>query len=160
MKVLRQKLYSLPMTRDLYRINRILGKSPIKAKRAAINQQNKVIGTIAVGANKAKKVKEGLNAAALNPGGAVNKGTEALLRYPISTTSQITGNITMVTNPTGIGLIPIGTIGTGGEMALRKYVPRYARATNRIGDAYAKSGLSRGVESGVNVVTEGLKNMF
>lgn len=148
------------MTRGLYKVNRILGKSPIEAKRTAINQQNKVIGTIAVGANKAKKVKEGLNAAALNPGGSVNKGTEALLRHPISTTSQIAGKITMATNPTGIGLIPIGAIGTGGEMALRKYVPRYARTTNRIGDAYAKSGLSRGVESGVNIVTEGLKNMF
>lgn len=156
----RQKQFSLPMTRGLVRVNRMLGKSPMQSKRAAIKQQNKIITPVAKGLGKIKSTKAGLESAAINPGGAINRGTESLLRHPITVTSQVAGKVTMVTNPTSIGLIPIGAIGTGGEMALRKYVPRYARATDKLGNAYHGSRLSKNVEAGSNAIIGSLKNMM
>ena len=156
----KQKEYSLAMTRGLERINRVLGKSPMQSKRAAIKQQDKILIPVAKGLGKIKSTKAGLESAALNPGGAINRGTESLLRHPITVTSQVAGKVTMVTNPTSIGLIPIGAIGTGGEMALRKYVPRYAKATDKLGNAYHGSKLSKNVETGSNAIIGSLKNMM
>ena len=156
----KQKEYSLRMTRGLVGINRVLGKSPMQANRAAIRQQDKILTPVAKGAAKVQKVNNAIKSAAMNPGGAVSRGTEELLRHPISVTSQVAGKATMAVDPTGIGLVPIGAIGTGGEMALRKYVPKYARATDNLGNKYHNSRAPRIIESGTNAVIGSLKNML
>lgn len=149
------------MTRGLARVNRVLGKSPMKAKRAAIKQQDKVLGEAAKVMTGIEKTKKGLDSFALNPGLSVNQGIETAAKYPISVTSNIVGKATMVTNPTGIGLIPLGTIGTAGEIALRKHSPKYARITDRLAGKYhnakkVKKVVGGAADTGIQI----LKNTF
>ena len=160
MIILRQKEYSLQGTRFLAGVNKtVLRKSPMKAKRAAIKTQDKVLGVAAKGLNNIENSKRVLNEISLNPGQVTNKITESTLRHPISVGSNVVGKVTIVTNPTTLGLIPIGTIGTAGEIALRKYSPRYVRATDNLARRYQGSRLSKGVETGVNVASGTLLNL-
>ena len=159
--IIKRKLYSLAMTRGLARVNRVLGKSPMQAKRAAIRQQDKILTPVAKAAGGIKKTKAAMNSIALNPGAATNQGIEAMARHPISVGTQIAGKATMVVDPTGMGLIPLGAIGTGGEVALRKYAPRYARVTDRLGDKFHNSTKTRrAIEGGVNTIVGTARNMF
>ena len=136
----KQKEYSTKLGRTLVGINKkVLRKSDMAAKRAAVATEGKL--------NNTKKL---IQEAAINPGSVVNKGVEETVRHPISATSQIAGKATMVVDPTGVGLAPIGAIGTAGEVALRKYSPKYARTTNKLADKYHNSKLSKHVEGAVN----------
>lgn len=159
MIILRQAEYSLSMTRKLVGVNRILGKSPMKAKRKALKQEKKILGGAAKVVNKVQKTKQGLEEIALNPGKAVARGTEAIIRHPISATSQVAGKATMVIDPTGIGLAPIGAVGTGGELALRKYVPKYAKATDKLGDKFVKSKAPKYIEEGSNAILRTIRSV-
>lgn len=149
------------MTRGFVGMNKVFGKSPMQAKRAAIKQQDKILTPVARAAGGIKKTKAALNSIALNPGAATNQGIEAMARHPISVGTQIAGKATMIVDPTGTGLIPLGAIGTGGEVALRKYAPRYARATDRLGDKFHNATKARRIiEGGVNTVVGTARNMF
>ena len=143
MIILRQKNYSNRYTRALAGINKnVLRKSPMQAKRSAIKTQNKALET------KAKLIQT-TETAAMNPGLLANQAVEATLRHPITVGSNVVGKVTMVTNPTTLGLIPMGTIGTA-EAGLRKWSPRYARVTDKLADKYRGSKLSKGVSNFTN----------
>lgn len=159
MIILRQKDYSLKGTRLLAGFNKkVLRKAPMKAKRDAIKTQDKSLMIVAKGANKIDQGKRILNEAALNPGQAVSRVTEETLRHPITMGTNIVGKTTMVTDPTGLGLVPLGTIGTAGEVALRKYSPRYAKLTDKAAKKYHGSRVSRGTEKVVNAATGAILN--
>lgn len=159
MIILRQKNYSLRGTRMLAGFNnKILRKSPMISKRNAIKTQDKALTVVANGINKLEKGKNLLNEVALNPGSITNKAVEETFRHPIIMGTNIAGKATMITDPTGIGLIPLGTIGTAGEAALRKYSPRYVKVTDKLANKYHGSKLSRGVEKGINVTAGALMN--
>lgn len=154
MIILRQSNYSLRGTRILAGINKnVLRKSPMQAKRSAIKTQNKALGAAA-------KTLNTLETAAVNPGLVVNQATEATLRHPITVGSNVVGKVTMVTNPTTLGLIPMGTIGTAAEAGLRKWSPRYARTTNKLANKYHGSKLSKGVEDITNAAYKVLPAMM
>lgn len=108
--------------------------------------------------NKIEKGKKALNEAALNPGGSFNKFTEEAIRHPITVGTNVVGKVTMVTDPTGTGLIPLGSIGTAAEGALRKYSLKYSKATDKMANKYRRSGLSRKVEKGVNALSGAIIN--
>lgn len=129
-----------------------LGRNGMKAKRAAIKVQNKTLPVVAKTVNKLEGTKRGLEMAALNPGAATSKAIGETIRHPVTMASQVAGKATMVIDPTGTGLVPLGAIGTAAEVGLRKAVPRYARATDRLAGKYEKSKASQiitGIGNGV-----------
>lgn len=151
MIILRQKNYSNRYTRALAGINKnVLRKSPMQAKRSAVKTQNKALET------KAKLIQTA-ETAAMNPGLLANQAVEATLRHPITVGSNVVGKVTMVTNPTTLGLIPMGTIGTAAEAGLRKWSPRYARVTDKLANKYHGSALSRGVSNFTNAAKVSLQ---
>lgn len=159
--IIKRKLYSLAGTRFLAGFNKkVLRKAPMAAKRSAVKTQNKVIGATAKGLNKVEGAKTAITQAAANPGGAVSKLTEETLRHPITASTNVIGKATMVVDPTGIGLVPLGTIGTAGETVLRKYSPRYARVTDRLANGFKNSRGSQYIEGGVNGIVNGLRTMY
>ena len=154
------KHFSTALARGIAGFNKtILRKSPIKAKRLAIDKENKILTPIAKGLNKINRIKTGLKETALNPGKAVNRGIETTLEHPISATSQIAGKATMVIDPTGVGLVPLGAVGTAGEIALRKYSPKYSKITTNLSNKYRSGRGSKYVENGVNTIVNSLKYM-
>lgn len=158
--IIKRKLYSLAGTRMLAGFNKkILRKPSMAAKRSAVKTQNKVIGAASKGLNKIEGAKTAINQAAINPGGAVSKGVEFAAANPISAVTGVAGKVTMVTNPTGLGLVPIGNIGLAGEVALKKASPKYSRLTKRIAQGYRNSAAPKYVEGGTNGIINSLKSV-
>ena len=158
--LLKRKNYSLKGTRLVAGINqKVLRKSPMAAKRSAIKTQNKALMTVAKGMNKVESSKRAINMAALNPGQAVNKATEATLSHPITVASNVVGKAQMVTAPTTWGLVPTGTIGTAAEAGLRKWSPKYARITDKMAQKYRGSRVSEVVGNGTNAMVSYLKTL-
>lgn len=161
MIILRRKEFSTALSRGLAKFNKtILRKTPMEAKRSAIKGERKILTPIARGMNKIQHLNNSLQSTALNPGAAINRGVEITLRHPISTTTQIVGKATMAVDPTGIGLVPIGAVGTAGEVALRKYSPKYARITDRLGNKYRNSKNTKYIEGGINGVVNSIKSVM
>lgn len=103
---------------------------------------------------------EGLNDAVVNgPGNLSRKAMEFGARNPITTASQVGGKILMVTNPE-TAAIPVGGIGTGVEVALKKKSKIYDKTTQRFGDFFAEDHKGgKFVKNGTNAVVQGFKNM-
>lgn len=154
-----QRDFSIPATRAIAGVKRAIGgKSKVRAAREAINVQNKALPVVAKLTGKIKSGKSIANLAATNPGQAVSMGTGKLIQNPVAVTSNIAGNTATVLDPLGVGLIPIGAIGTAGEVALKKKLPRYAKVTDRLAGKYNKSKFSKLVEGGVNGMVTSLKS--
>lgn len=145
MIILRQKNYSLPLTRRLAGFNRaVLRKSPMQAKRSAIKTQNKVLGAVANGLNEANK-------AAINPGQAARRVGQFVAEKPIAA-AGVTAGYTVAPIP-GTTAASVGL-----DTAARKYVPAYGKITKRAGEAYGKY-LAKPIESVTNVGVSLAKNI-
>lgn len=158
--IIKRKLFSLSGTRFLAGFNKkVLRKSPMAAKRSAVNTQNRVLTGIARGMNKIEGAKTAVNQAAINPGAAVNRGVETLARNPIATTGQAASVVLPVVNPT-LAVVPVGTPSIAAEAFMKKKVPAYSKVTNRLADKYKRANKVRGVvETGTNGIINILKSM-
>ena len=105
---------------------------PKSAARRAVESEQNIMSGLA-------KTKTGVENAMLQPGQAINAGVEATVRNPVTAVTGVAGKVVMVTDPMGAGLVPIGSIGLAAEQGAKKFVPSYARVTERLGDAYHKS---------------------
>ena len=105
---------------------------PKSAARRAVESEQNIMSGLA-------KTKTGVENAMLQPGQAINAGVEATVRNPVTAVTGVAGKVVMVTDPMGAGLVPIGSIGLAAEQGAKKFVPSYARVTEKLGDAYHKS---------------------
>lgn len=148
----KQKEYSLAMTRGLARVNRVLGKSPMQAKRAAVKQQDKILTPIAQGVGKYQHAKAAVVSAAQNPGAVVNKKIiQPSIEAPVTAVA-----LKAVPIPGSSAAIKI--VGKP-EKAMWKKVglgDKMHRAAERYGD----TKLAKYVEGGVNGAVVSLKNML
>lgn len=160
MIILRQKNYSSGAARALAKLGKLTGKSSIKSKRDAIKLTN-ITGKdiISGGLNKLEKGRNTLENIAYNPGRAANRVIEESARRPVLVASNAVGKATMITNPTGVGLLPIGTVGTAAEVGLRKKFPKYVKFTDKLANSYKNSKASNTVENGVNAMVNYFKYM-
>lgn len=106
----------------------------------SINSKNNIKRNIGNTLNKAEK-------AYLTPGEVINSGVEVFVKNPVSVASQAAGKITMVTDPTGLGVVPIGAGGTALEQVIKKSVPKYRKLTEKAGEKYKNSKLSRNIRN-------------
>lgn len=102
------------------------------AARRAIESEQSIMSNLA-------KAKTGVEKAILQPGQAINKGIEATVRNPVTAVTGVAGKVVMVTDPMGAGLVPIGNIGLAAEQGAKKFIPSYAKVTEKLGNAYHKS---------------------
>lgn len=99
------------------------------------------------------------NVAINGPGELARQGMEFAGKNPIGAASQVGGKVLMVTNPE-TALIPVGGIGAGAEMALKKKVPAYAKGTKKLGEFFDEDHLGgKVVKHGTNAVVQGVKNV-
>ena len=152
MIILRQKDYSLKMTRRLAILNRASGKSPMQAKRAAIRQQNKILTPLARGMGKMQKMKNALNSVAMNPGAAVNsKIIQPSIESPVTA-------------------VALKAVPVPGSSALVNVVGRPERKMwkkvglgdkmHRVAERYGNTKTARYVEGGVNGALNSMKAML
>lgn len=145
MIILRQKNYSLPLTRGIAGFNRaVLRKSPMQAKRAAIKTQDKVLGAVASGLNE-------VNKAAMNPGQAARRVGQFVAEKPIAA-AGVTAGYTVAPIP-GTTAASVGL-----DSVARKYIPAYGKVTKQAGAAYGKY-LAKPIENVTNVGVNLAKNM-
>lgn len=181
----RQKDFSKPITRSLYKVKTIkesvmggikkgletLGKRDMYGKvtpstnvKPVTHKINRV--KIAKEAIKDTKAIENLprntvnvmNKAALDPGQTINQATELTLRNPITTVTGVGGKVVMFAPgiPTAVRTAPIGSVGLAAEQGLKKISPKYRKATNKVADGYRKSIAPR-IRDVVNSTVDVLK---
>lgn len=148
MIILRRKTYSLGATRFVAGLRKPFMPS-MKAKRGAIELQNKALGKMA-------QTKTALENAALNPGGMVDNFVEAGIKNPIATGSQVAGKALMVAPvPTVLKAAPIGAGGTAAEVALKKWSPSYKNITEKLANKYhGQTKFRNGIQKAVNGVVK------
>lgn len=106
------------------------------AARRAITTENKILSGVA-------QAKSGVEKAMLQPGNAINAGVETVARNPVTTVTGVAGKVTMVTDPMGAGLIPLGNIGLAAEQVAKRKLPVYARVTEKLGNSYHNSAVAK-----------------
>lgn len=125
--------------------------SPMKAKRAAIDTQNKVI-------NKVAKAKTSLEKTAINPGSVTVDAIEASVKNPIAVSGNVAGKALMVAPvPLAVKAAPIGAGSIAVEAAAKK-IPAYKKITEKAANKFHEATkLRRGIEEGTNNMVNYLK---
>lgn len=97
----------------------------------------------------AKKGKNIINTAAINPGVATNEAVAKVAENPIQAVGRAGGVVANIAYPV-TNAVPIGSGSMFLEQGIKKLSPKYAELTKRAGNSYRRSRLSDYVSGAVN----------